>query len=150
MPKNLNLKIFLVAIITITSSVKAEDPEMVRLGQASGGYIGVGFMLTALKRSECGYAYKETPLGGQARFQELMGLVNRNTQETIKRELSPSQLSSIENDANNVVKDQIALTKKSYDKNTACGLVVGMLVGAALKQEDNWRTFLRSGSRLLK
>ena len=90
---------------------------MVRLGQPSGGYIGGGFMLTALKRSECGYAYKVTPLGGQARLQELMGLVNRNTQETIKRELSPSQLSSIENDANNVVKDQIALTKKSYDKN---------------------------------
>jgi hypothetical protein len=43
MPKNLNLKIFLVAIITITSSAKAEDPEMVRLGQASGGYIGGGF-----------------------------------------------------------------------------------------------------------
>ena len=150
MPKNLNLKIFLVAIITIISSVKAEDPEMARLGQAFGGYIGGGFMLTALKRSECGYAYKATPLGGQARFQELMGLVNRNTQETIKRELSPSQLSSIENDANNVVKDQIALTKKSYDSNTACGLVVGMIVGAALKHEDNWRVFLRSGSRLLK
>ena len=150
MPKNLNLKIFLVAIITITSSVKAEDPEMVRLGQAFGGYIGGGFMLTALKRSECGYAYKATPTGGHARFQELLGLVNRNAQETIKRELSSSQLNSIETEMNNFVTDEIAKTKRSNDKNTACGLVVGLMVGVTQKHDENWRAFLRSGSRLLK
>ena len=65
MSKSLNLKIFLIAIFAIISSIKAEDLEMVRLGQTFGGYLGGMFIFIALKSSECGFDYKANPTGRQ-------------------------------------------------------------------------------------
>ena len=75
------------------------------------------------------------------RLQELPGLVNSNTQETIKLELLSSELGSIEIDPNILVTDQIVLTKRSYGKKTACGLVATMLIRVSQNHDKNWRTF---------
>jgi hypothetical protein len=136
--------------IFIAPNTFATETEMERLGQAFGGYFFAGYMLTALKNSECGYAYKANPVDGATRLRELMSLLKDDAREKVRRELTPVEISSIGNDAANTVRNDIANMKKKYDKNTACGLVVGMLVGVTQKYEDIWRQYLKSGSKVLK
>jgi hypothetical protein len=128
----------------------ATEPEMDRLGKAFGGYFYAGYMLTALKNSECGYAYKVNPVDGIARLRELMSLLKDDAREKVRRELTPDEISKIENDATNEVRNDIIKMKQKYDKNTACGLYVGLSVGVTQKYEDIWRQYLKSGSKVLK
>ena len=123
--------------------------DMQRLGYASGAYIASGYMLTTLKNSECGYAYKAEPKSGQQRFEELLSVLKDGPRRTLAKELSP-ELKNIENWASTLVKDEIQSMKKEYDKNTSCGLLVGMILGVVQKQEERWQSYLRSGSPLLK
>lgn len=142
--------VLLIALSIGLLPIATAQDEMQRLGQVVGAYIGGGYMLAALKSSECGYAYKATPNGGQARFNEVLSALKSNPRDIVSRELPPSELKKIEIDAAEFVRNQITAIKKDYDNKTGCGIVSGMIVSVTQKYDKSWHDYLKSGSVLVK
>lgn len=127
---------------------KAES-EMFNFGHLVGEYVGAGYMLDALKNSDCAYTYKLNQEAGPARFKEVLNALKPEMRITVEKELIP-HLDRMKIDAKQFVLENISLTKKSYDSKTACGMVAGIIGAAAQNADKKWKEYLHTGSKFLK